>query len=79
MRTRTGGPAAMLSGLRPPFGLGSDFAGVTDDGIAVVGLVPCDADAGATGTYAERLLADPAWLGPRSRPASVPPRRRRSP
>ncbi|MFG2039898.1 NADP-dependent oxidoreductase [Dactylosporangium sp. NPDC048998] len=69
--TRAGALAALLPDLRPPFVLGWDFAGVTDDGTAVAGLVPWFADAGATGTYAERLLADPAWLAPI--PAGVDP------
>ncbi|MEV8512333.1 NADP-dependent oxidoreductase [Dactylosporangium sp. NPDC051484] len=69
--TRAGGLAAMVPGLRPPFVLGWDFAGVTDDGTAVAGLVPWFDEAGATGTYTERLLADPAWLAPI--PAGVDP------
>jgi NADPH2:quinone reductase len=63
--------AGLIPGLTPPFVLGWDFAGVTPDGTAVAGLVPWFAEAGATGTYADVVLADPAWLAPI--PAGVDP------
>jgi len=69
--TRAGVFAAAMPGLTPPFVLGWDFAGTTADGTAVAGLVPWVADGGRTGTYAEVLLADPAWLAPI--PAGVDP------
>jgi NADPH:quinone reductase-like Zn-dependent oxidoreductase len=69
--TRSGGLAAALPQLAAPFVLGWDFAGELADGTAVAGLIPWFAEAGATGTYAEQLQADPAWLAPI--PAGVDP------
>ncbi|WP_238009006.1 NADP-dependent oxidoreductase [Dactylosporangium sp. AC04546] len=48
----------------PGYVLGWDFAGVTDDGRRVAGLVPWMARGGDTGTYGEYLLAEPGWLAP---------------
>ncbi|MEU7870765.1 NADP-dependent oxidoreductase [Dactylosporangium sp. NPDC049140] len=69
--TRAGAMSGLLPGLNPPFLLGWDFAGTTADGTAVAGLVPWFDEGGRTGTYAEALLADPAWLAPI--PAGVDP------
>jgi NADPH:quinone reductase-like Zn-dependent oxidoreductase len=62
--TRSGSFAEWLPGLSHPFLLGWDFAGETADGTRVAGLIPWFAEGGASGTYAEVILADPAWLAP---------------
>jgi len=67
--TRTGVLAAMTPGLEPPLVLGWDLAGVVEvagggfeAGQRVVGMVPWFDE--RTGTYAELVAADPAWLAP---------------
>jgi len=67
--TRAGVLAAMAPHLRPPLVLGWDLAGEVLDGGAsftagqrVAGMVPWFAV--GTGTYAEVVAVDPAWLAP---------------
>ena len=69
---RSGGLAAMTPGLAVPFVLGYDIAGtLLDDagpglpaGQRVVGVHPWLQEGTGQGTYAEVVLADPAWLAP---------------
>ncbi|MFJ2783330.1 zinc-binding dehydrogenase [Streptomyces sp. NPDC093249] len=71
LKIRAGRFAAVLGAIEPPFVLGFDFAGRLLDaapglpeGTRVAGFVPWLAERAATGTYAEMILADPAWLAP---------------
>ncbi|MDX2293062.1 MULTISPECIES: NADP-dependent oxidoreductase [Streptomyces] len=71
LKIRSGRLAAALGELAPPFVLGYDFAGVLADpapglpaGTRVAGFVPWVAEGTGTGTYAETILVDPAWLAP---------------
>ncbi|MFF9147803.1 NADP-dependent oxidoreductase [Streptomyces sp. NPDC014861] len=71
LKIRSGRFAAALGALAPPFVLGYDFAGTLVDpapglaaGTRVAGFVPWVADGSGVGTYAETILAEPAWLAP---------------
>ncbi|MGW4051266.1 NADP-dependent oxidoreductase [Streptomyces sp. NPDC004779] len=71
LKIRSGRFAAALGALAPPFVLGYDFAGTLvdpapglDAGSRVAGFVPWVAEGSGVGTYAETILADPAWLAP---------------
>ncbi|MBT2440701.1 NADP-dependent oxidoreductase [Streptomyces sp. ISL-36] len=70
LKIRSGGRAAALGDLMPPFVLGSDFAGTLLDPVAglpagtrVAGFVPW-METGGQGTYAEIILVEPEWLAP---------------
>ncbi|MFE0735475.1 NADP-dependent oxidoreductase [Streptomyces sp. NPDC058855] len=70
LKIRSGRLADALGDLKPPFVLGYDFAGRLLDpapglpeGTRVAGFVPWREEGGA-GTYAEVILAEPAWLAP---------------
>lgn len=67
--TREGALAGMVPHLQPPFVLGWDLAGVVEAGAhgleagqRVVGMIPWFV--AGTGSYAEVVVADPAWLAP---------------
>ncbi|MER6094358.1 NADP-dependent oxidoreductase [Streptomyces sp. NPDC001728] len=71
LRIRAGKYADMVGSLRPPFVLGTDFAGRLLDhapgmppGTRVAGLVPWFESLTGDGTYAEIIWADPEWLAP---------------
>jgi NADPH2:quinone reductase len=68
---REGAMAALTPNAKPPIVLGWDFAGELLDpapgfevGQRVAGTYPWVTLGGETGTYAEMVLADPAWLAP---------------
>ncbi|MFF0751414.1 NADP-dependent oxidoreductase [Streptomyces sp. NPDC004267] len=75
MRIRAGYYADELEPLRPPFVLGTDFAGRLLDpapspagtlpaGTRVAGFVPWFTERTGEGTYAEVIRVDPDWLAP---------------
>ncbi|MFF0424107.1 NADP-dependent oxidoreductase [Streptomyces sp. NPDC004520] len=74
LRIRAGRYADAVGDLRPPFVLGTDFAGklldpvpgdpVLTTGARVAGFVPWFEMLTGDGTYAEIIWADPAWLAP---------------
>ncbi|WP_234315215.1 NADP-dependent oxidoreductase [Streptomyces globisporus] len=71
LRIRAGRYADAVGDLRPPFVLGTDFAGKLLDPVAgmesgarVAGFVPWFEMLTGDGTYAEVIWADPDWLAP---------------
>ncbi|MFI1659095.1 NADP-dependent oxidoreductase [Streptomyces sp. NPDC020472] len=71
LRIRAGRYSDAVGDLRPPFVLGTDFAGrLLDpvpgmpDGARVAGFVPWFEMLTGDGTYAEIIWADPEWLAP---------------
>ncbi|WP_435969245.1 NADP-dependent oxidoreductase [Streptomyces sp. Qhu_M48] len=71
LRIRAGEYAGVVGDLKPPFVLGTDFAGTLLDpvpgmaeGTRVAGFVPWYEELTGHGTYAEVIRADPAWLAP---------------
>ncbi|MEV5974589.1 NADP-dependent oxidoreductase [Streptomyces sp. NPDC051921] len=75
IRIRAGLYVDQMGDLRPPFVLGTDFAGRLLDpapgpggtlpaGTRVAGTVPWYTDLTGQGTYAEVIWADPEWLAP---------------
>jgi NADPH:quinone reductase-like Zn-dependent oxidoreductase len=71
LRIRSGRYADEVGDLRPPFVLGTDFAGKLLDpvpgmpvGTRVAGFVPWFEELTGEGTYAEVLRAAPEWLAP---------------
>ncbi|MEU6974575.1 MULTISPECIES: NADP-dependent oxidoreductase [unclassified Streptomyces] len=71
LRIRSGLYVDALGGLRPPFVLGTDFAGRLLDpagplevGTRVAGFMPWFDELTGEGTYAEVVRVDPAWLAP---------------
>ncbi|WP_225798992.1 NADP-dependent oxidoreductase [Streptomyces sp. NK15101] len=71
LRIRAGRYADAVGDLRPPFVLGTDFAGKLLDPVAgmepgarVAGFVPWFEMLTGDGTYAEIIWADPEWLAP---------------
>lgn len=75
LRIRAGFYADELEPLRPPFVLGTDFAGLLLDpapgptgtlpaGTRVAGFVPWFTERTGEGTYAEVIRVDPDWLAP---------------
>ncbi|MEU8758642.1 NADP-dependent oxidoreductase [Streptomyces sp. NPDC048659] len=71
LRIRKGLYADAIGALRPPFVLGTDFAGRLLDpagelpaGTRVAGFVPWFAELTGEGTYAEVIRVDPEWLAP---------------
>ncbi|MER5201788.1 NADP-dependent oxidoreductase [Streptomyces sp. NPDC002825] len=71
LRIRAGRYADAVGDLRPPFVLGTDFAGKLLDpapgmpaGTRVAGFVPWFEMLTGDGTYAEIIWADPEWLAP---------------
>lgn len=75
LRIRAGLYADELGALRPPFVLGTDFAGRLLDpalgpagplapGTRVAGFVPWFDERSGQGTYAEVVQVEPAWLAP---------------
>lgn len=71
LRIRAGKYAHAVGALKPPFVLGTDFAGRLLDpvpGMAaetrVAGFVPWFEELSGHGTYAEVVHVDPAWLAP---------------
>ncbi|MFF9849484.1 NADP-dependent oxidoreductase [Streptomyces litmocidini] len=71
LRIRAGRYADAVGDLRPPFVLGTDFAGKLLDPVAgmepgarVAGFVPWFEMLTGDGTYAEVIWADPEWLAP---------------
>ncbi|MEU7702886.1 NADP-dependent oxidoreductase [Streptomyces sp. NPDC015492] len=71
LRIRAGLYADAVGALKPPFVLGTDFAGKLLDpvpgmpeGTRVAGYVPWYEELTGEGTYAEIVRVDPAWLAP---------------
>ncbi|MEV7276920.1 NADP-dependent oxidoreductase [Streptomyces sp. NPDC093111] len=71
LRIRSGMYVDAIGGLRPPFVLGTDFAGRLLDpagdlpaGARVAGFMPWFDELTGEGTYAEVVRVDPAWLAP---------------
>ncbi|MCX5391637.1 NADP-dependent oxidoreductase [Streptomyces sp. NBC_00094] len=71
LRIRAGRYADAVGALKPPFVLGTDFAGKLLDplpgmppGTRVAGFVPWYEELTGEGTYAEVVRVDPAWLAP---------------
>ncbi|MFE1547025.1 NADP-dependent oxidoreductase [Streptomyces sp. NPDC058718] len=71
LRIRAGRYADAVGALKPPFVLGTDFAGKLLDpvpgmapGTRVAGFVPWYEELTGEGTYAEVVRVDPAWLSP---------------
>ncbi|MEU6880230.1 NADP-dependent oxidoreductase [Streptomyces sp. NPDC046712] len=71
LRIRAGHYAHAVGSLKPPFVLGTDFAGKLLDpvpgmaaGTRVAGFVPWFEELSGHGTYAEVIQVDPAWLAP---------------
>ncbi|MFC9796809.1 NADP-dependent oxidoreductase [Streptomyces sp. NPDC127584] len=71
LRIRAGLYSDAVGALKPPFVLGTDFAGKLLDpvpgmpeGTRVAGYVPWYEELTGEGTYAEIVRVDPAWLAP---------------
>ncbi|MER8047626.1 NADP-dependent oxidoreductase [Streptomyces sp. NPDC094032] len=71
LRIRSGLYVDAIGGLRPPFVLGTDFAGRLMDqagslpaGTRVAGFMPWFDELTGEGTYAEVIRVDPEWLAP---------------
>lgn len=71
LRIRSGLYVDAIGGLRPPFVLGTDFAGRLLDpaaglpaGTRVAGFMPWFDELTGEGTYAEVIRVDPEWLAP---------------
>ncbi|MFI8824446.1 NADP-dependent oxidoreductase [Streptomyces sp. NPDC053431] len=75
LRIRAGLYVDHMGGLRPPFVLGTDFAGKLLDpapgpggtlpvGTRVAGFMPWYEELSGQGTYAEVIWADPEWFAP---------------
>lgn len=75
LRIRAGRYVDAIGGLRPPFVLGTDFAGrlldpapgptgTLEPGTRVAGFMPWFDELTGEGTYAEVIRVDPEWLAP---------------